>query len=82
MVQREFDIDELLSRFFRGETTPEEERRLLAWKRESEENRRQFERMNEVWMLSATAVDDDFPDPADELARLKATIAREEGAAA
>lgn len=81
MMQRN-DIEELISRFFRGETTPEENRFLLAWKNENEEHRRQFEWMHEIWHLSATASDADFPDPAEELARLKAVIAREDTAEA
>ena len=78
MMQSKFDIDDLLPRFFRGETTPEENCWLLAWKSESEEHRRLFEEMNELWILSVAAASEPSPDPADELARLKATIAREE----
>ena len=77
-MQSEFDIDDLLFRFFRGETSPEENRFLLAWKRENEENRIRFEALRDLWMVSATASCEGFPDPAEELSRLRKTIAREE----
>ena len=77
-MQSDFDIDDLLFRFFRGETSPEENRFLLAWKRENEENRIRFEALRDLWMVSATASCEGFPDPAEELSRLRKTIAREE----
>lgn len=81
-MQSKFDIDELLFRFFRGETAPEENRFLLAWKRENKENCTRFEALRNLWMVSATASDKDFPDPAEELSRLKKTIAHEENSPA
>ena len=75
-----FDPDDLLFRFFRGETTAEENRTLLAWKRASGENRARFDTLRNLWMVSATAAPDSTPDPAAALARLKRAIARDEEA--
>ncbi len=75
-----FDPDDLLFRFFRGETTAEENRTLLAWKRASGENRARFDTLRNLWMVSATAAPATAPDPAAALARLKRTIARDEEA--
>lgn len=76
-MQSKLDIDELLFRFFRGETSPEENRALQSWKQESEENRMRFEALRDLWLVSATADCTLYPDPDEELSRLKETIARE-----
>ena len=75
----EFDIDDLLFRFFRGETSPQENRDILAWKHDCEDNRRRFDTLRDIWMVSAGT--SDIPDPEIELIRIKELIAREESAA-
>lgn len=40
---------EILYRFFRGETGPDEERRLMEWLDADEENRRMFDRERAVF---------------------------------
>lgn len=77
-MQSEFDIDDLLFRFFQGKTSLEENRFLLSWKRENEENRIRFEALRDLWMVSEVASGETFPDPTEELSRFRKTIAREE----
>ncbi len=45
-------IDDLIIRFFSGQTAEEEAASLLAWRRESCENESYFRKMEEVWFSS------------------------------
>ncbi len=41
----------VITRFLSGETTPDEQQRLLQWKEASPENRKQFDDFHEVWLI-------------------------------
>src|SRR5688572_17449158 len=46
-------IDSLLSRSLKAETTPEEEREVLAWRRESPEHDREYRELQRLAILAA-----------------------------
>ena len=78
-MQNEFDIEDLLFRFFRGETSPQENKNILAWKRSSKENQARFNALRDLWMLSLNTSANHTPDPTTELLHLKTIIAQEKG---
>lgn len=48
-------MDEIITRYLQGEASDEEKKQLLDWLRQSDENKKTFSEMRDVWLASGAA---------------------------